>query len=528
MWKLWFEKLSSTIYGGAVIIGVASIVSRVVGLVRDNLLAKYFGASATLDIYNAAFKVPDFLFNIFVLGALSAAFVPIFIKRRIHDGDASAFAMANTILNLLLGALLFFGAIAFIFAPHVSGWLMADRSPEQQIATTQMMRVMLVSILFFGLSNVASGILHSFRHYLSYALAPLLYNIGIIIGITVFYQHVGMIGLAYGVVLGALLHSLMQLPWVWRLGYRYRPFVNVRDPGVRQMIRQMPGRAIALGVVQLNAMIIAAFALRLEEGSLSVWTWADNLQHVPVNVFGVSLALSSFPVFSQAFAENDLPKFRALFSENFRRILFLIVPTAITILLLRAQFVRLILGSFGGGQFDWNATVITAQVLGIFSISLFAQAMIPLLARSFFAHEDTTTTVMTSIGSMLLNIILAALLSRTLGLYGLAIAFTISSVANMLSLLMILRLKFGDLDDRKIMHSIFRIVLAALAMGLVIQGMKYSIAPLVNMRTFIGIFIQTAASISAGAVLYGLIALLAHFPEVEIIRSYWRKIRALV
>ncbi len=290
----------------------------------------------------------------------------------------------------------------------------------------------------------------------------------------------------------------------------------------------MPGRALALGLVQLNALIIAALALRLTEGSLTIWTWADNLQHVPINVFGVSLAISSFPVFSQAFAENDLSKFRVIFSQNFRRILFLIIPTSIAILLLRAQLVRLILGSFGGGQFDWSATILTAQVLGIFAVSLFAQATIPLLARSFFAHQNTLTPVLVSAGSVGLNVILAVGLARYFALYGLAMAYAISSVITMISLLLALRLKFGDLDDQRIVRSIWRIVAAALAMGLVIQGMKYFSAPWLNTRTFIGIFLQTVASLAAGGFVYFFIAVAGRFPEVDLLRSYWRKLRALL
>ncbi len=182
-----FQKLQSSVFGGALIIGAASIISRLVGLVRDNLLAKYFGASATLDIYNAAFKVPDFLFNILVLGALSASFIPIFIARRQRSGEADAFAMANTVMNLMVGTLLIFVVIGAVISPTIARWLMAERPLDQQLATSQLMRLMLISIIFFGISNIASGVLHSYRRYLTYALAPILYNVGIIIGILVFY-----------------------------------------------------------------------------------------------------------------------------------------------------------------------------------------------------------------------------------------------------------------------------------------------------------------------------------------------------
>ncbi len=290
----------------------------------------------------------------------------------------------------------------------------------------------------------------------------------------------------------------------------------------------MPPRALALGIVQINAFIIAAFALRLEEGSLTVWTWADNLQHFPINVFGVSLALSSFPVFSQAFAEKDMEKFKTVFSNNFRRIMFLIIPVSIGFLLLRAQIVRLILGSFGGGAFDWDATILTAQVLGFFSISMFAQASVPLLARSFFAHNDTRTPVIISIIGMIINVTLAWMLSQLMGVYGLALAFSIASLLNMLLLLAALRIKVGDLDDKRIIKSVWKITIAALVMGLTVHGMKYFIAPIVDMRTFIGIFIQTFGSILAGALIYIVIAMAFKFDEVVIIREYIQKVKRLL
>lgn len=523
----WLRKLSASIFGGAFIIGIASIGSRVVGLIRDNLLAKYFGAGAELDMYNAAFKVPDFLFNIIVLGALSASFIPVFIQQRTH-GDQAAWRLTSTVMNYLLLTLLVCVGIGIMIAPTVAAWLLAERPLEQQMQTAQLMRVMLMSIIFFGVSNIFSGVLNSYRKFLMYALAPILYNVGIIFGIVVLYPRFQLLGLAYGVVLGAALHCLVQLPAVLRAGFRYVWSWQLRTPGVPTILQQMPARALALGVVQINALIITAYALRLESGSLTIWQWADNLQNVPINVFGVSLALSAFPVFSQAFAENDVIKFKNVFSQNFRRLLFVIIPLSVAVLLLRAQFVRLILGSFGSGEFGWDDTIMTAQVLGIFAVVMFAQAAIPMLVRSFFAHHDTKTTVVISVISVVINAILAWFLSDAFGIFGLATAFAFSSFVQMLALLLLLRIKFGDLDDRAIIRSIWRIVLAAVAMGAVIQGMKYFIAPAVDMRTVFGLTMQTVGSLGAGAFVYVFIAYMARFPEIDIIRSYLHKLKALL
>ena len=518
------RKLSSTITGGAIIIATASVISRCIGLARDNLFAKIIGAGATLDVYNAAFKIPDLLFNILVLGALSASFIPVFLEIWEKKDKQQAWRVANSVLNLLLLSLVVLVVIAYFCAPFISSHiLMAERSIEQQEMTAQFMRIMLISILFFGASNVFSGILNSFRRFLAYALAPIFYNLGIIIGIVYLSKIYGPIGLAYGVVLGAGLHLLIQLPAVIRAGWKWQPILDFKNQGVKQILKLMPPRALALGIVQINALIIAAFALRLEEGSLAIWTWADNLQHFPINVFGISLALSAFPIFSRAFAAHDYDKFKVYFSTSFRRILFFIIPVSIITLLLRAQIVRLILGSFGAGKFDWSATVLTAQTLGFFSISMFAQASIPLLARSFFAQKNTKTPVIISLISMAINVVLAWVFSQYMGIYGLALAFSIASLLNMLMLLSSLRVKVGDLDDARIIDSVWKIILASLAMGVVVHGMKYIIAPIVNMQTTIGLFLQTIGSMVAGIFIYLIIAIYFNFAEVDMVRDWLKK-----
>lgn len=525
MIRQWLRKLSASIFGGAFIIGLASIGSRLMGLVRDNLLAKYFGAGAELDMYNAAFKVPDFLFNIIVLGALSASFIPVFIQQR-DRGEQAVWRLTSTVMNYLVATLLLCVGIGLVAAPLITQWLFAERPIEQYLQTVQLMRIMLLSVVFFGVSNIFSGVLNSYRKFLMYALAPILYNVGIIFGIVVLYPRYQLAGLAYGVVLGAVLHCVVQLPAVLRTGFQYIWSWRLHTPGVSTILKQMPARALALGVAQVNAIIITAYALRLDGGSLTIWQWADNLQNVPINVFGVSLALSAFPVFSQAFAENDVIKFKNIFSQNFRRLLFVIIPVSVAVLLLRAQFVRLILGSFGKGEFGWDDTIMTAQVLGIFAVVMFAQAAIPMLVRSFFAHHDTTTTVVISILSVIVNTSLAWVLSDNFGIFGLAAAFAFSSLVQMLSLLLILRIKFGDLEDTAIIRSLWRIVLAAIAMGAVIQGMKYFIAPLVDMRTVFGLTMQTVGSLGTGVFIYVFIAYMARFPEIDIIRGYLHKLKA--
>ncbi len=516
------NKFQATIMGGAIIVGTASVISRLVGLLRDRLLASTFGAGDTLDVYYAAFRLPDFIFNILVLGALSSSFIPVFLDYWCRENDSlgrdrQAWKITNSVLNLMLISLICIGGLLFILAPQLIDFIAPGFEPEKQAQTAVLTRIMLLSIVFFGLSNVVSGVLNSFRKFIAYSLAPIMYNFGIIFGIWVLVPKLGISGLAYGVVIGSLAHLLIQLPSVFKTGYHYRWILDTVNSGVRTIGKLMIPRAIGLAVVQINQLVINIIASTLRTGSVAVFNLANNLQSFPISVFGISLAISSFPVFSKAFAQKDTAGFVKHFSNTFRRVLFMIIPVSVLILLLRAQLVRLILGA---GRFDWTDTILTAQTLGLFSISLFAQSLIPMLARSFFAFQNTKTPVIISIISMIFNVVLGILFSQRWGISGLALAFSLASIVNMLMLLAALRLKIGDLDDQNILRSTFKILVSSAALGLVVQRMKYFIAPLVDMQTFWGVFLQTAMAGLVGAMVYFVITLILQAPEIENIRQW--------
>ena len=522
------RSLQATVMGGAIIIRSASIVSRILGLIRDRLLSTEFGAGELLDSYFTAFKIPDFLFNMLVLGVLSASFVPVFIEYLNKKGKQNANELANQLLNLLAVSLVVVAVVCYFFAPQIVSLLAYGDTAAQQVQTVLFTRLMLGSLFFFGISNVLSGILHAHKRFFVYALAPIMYNVGIIFGIVVLVPLIGTIGLPLGVVLGSFLHLVIQLPAVFATGFRFQPTLSWRHAGVRQVLKLMPPRAFALGLTQLNIVIIFAIASTLDEGTRAVWQFADNLQHFPINIFGVSLALAAFPVFSEAFAENNIVMFKKVFSENFRRILFFIIPVSIGVLLLRAQIVRLV---YGAGAFDWEDTIATADTLGMFALSLFAQALIPLLARSFFAKQDTKTPVIISAVSMILNIVLAFTLVGPMGITGLALAFSLSAIIQMLLLIATLRVRHGDLDDDHIVTSTWKIIVCAVGMGIIVQGLKYVIAPMVDMHTFFGIFTQTMAAILGGGVTYIMIATRFHFDEALAIRSkllsMWKQVKKM-
>jgi len=526
MSKYW-QKLTTTLTGGAIIIATASITSRLRGLGRDRLLANKFGAGDELDIYYAAFRIPDLVFNILVLGALSAAFIPIFVEylQKAKDDPskkADVWHLANSLLNILLAGLVIFGIILFLFTPQLVPLITPGFDEAKQADVVNMTRIMLVSIIFFGVSNVITGMLNSLKRYANFAFAPVLYNAGIILGIVVFVPIYGIYGLAYGVVLGSLLHLLVQIPGAIKIGYRYKPVFDHKHQGVRSIGKLMLPRTFGLAISQIDQLISIIIGSTLAAGSVAVFTLANNLQNFPISVFGVSMAVASFPFFSEAFAQKNNELFIQHFSKSFRRILFLVIPISVLILLLRAQFVRVILGS---GEFDWNDTYYTAQTLGYFTISLFAQSTIPLLAKSFYAWKDTKTPVKIGILTVAVNVIGALLLSKSMGVTGLALAFSISSFIQMIMLIIFLRKKIGNLDEKKIIVSISKIILITIMMGAVVQGSKYFLALGVDMNTFVGIFIQGTVSAVVGIVFYFVMALVFRCDEVKIITGWLQKAR---
>ncbi len=516
------DRLRQSVSAGAIVIAGGFVLSKIVGVVRTGLLLARFGAGDTTDVFLAAFKVPDLIFNILVLGALSAAFVPVFLQYWSDgNGHIEAWQLTSTLLTVLIAGLGILAALAAIFAPLLVPVIAPGFSPEKQAATISLTRVMLIATMFFSASNVLSGVLTALRRFVNYSLAPVLYNIGIIVGIVFFEPALGLSGLAWGVVFGALLHFAVQLPAVLRLGFRFRPSLTFGHAGVRRILRLMAPRTLGLAVTQLEQTVSIIIASTLAVGSVTVLAAANDLQTFPINVVGVSMAVAVFPLFSQAFNEKNAEKFVSHFSKSVRRILLLIVPISVLLLILRAHIVRVL---FGFGQFNWEDTILTAQTLGIYSLSLFAQSLTPVLARSFYALQDTKTPVKVSLVTVSLSIVTALSLRSIFGVLGIAVAFSLANIVNMLLLYTILRSRVGDLDDARVIRSTGKVVLSSAAMAAVVWLMLRVLVYGVNQTTRVGLMIQGGIAGLAGIVAYiGVIALFAP-EEIGMLRVWIRRL----
>jgi len=510
------KKLNNSITGGAIIIAVFSVLAKLFGLLRDRLLASGFGAGDTLDAYYAAFKLPDLIFNTLVLGALSAAFIPVFIELKNNKSQFNHWQLSSAIINIIFVVLFIFAAVVFIYADKIMPLVAPGFAGEKLALTIKLTRIMLVSILFFGISNVLSGVLQSMKKFVMFALAPAMYNVGIIIGVVFFVKKFGPAGLAWGVVLGALLHLLIQLPSVIKLGFKWQPVMAWRNKAVRQIGKLILPRTIGLAANQINQVVITAIASTLMAGSVAIFNLAFNLQSVPIGIFAVSLAIASFPSLSESFTTGNREKFLQRFSVTVRRILYLVIPVSIFMIALRAQIVRLVLGA---GEFDWTDTVMTAQTLGFFGISLFAQGLIPILARAFYSFQNTLIPVTISLMAVIMNILASIILAPKMGVAGLALAFSITGAIQVILLFVTLHHKIGNVDEKKILFSLIKIVTATIGATIFIQIVKYVVGNIVDMHTYIGVFTQFTSAGVVGIIMYLLFTWALGSEEIKEIKK---------
>lgn len=503
----------------AMIIGASSLVSRLVGLLRERVLTTTFGAGDVFDAFVAAFRIPDLFFNLVVLGALSAAFIPLFMGKLVKGkkGEEEAFGFAVSVLNLIVIVVGVLGLIFFVLAPWLMPLIVPGFSGEKLQLAVTLSRIMILQPMFLGISFVLSGILNSFKRFVVYAMAPILYNVGIIIGVVWLVPMLGVAGLGWGVVLGAIMHMLIQLPSVLSVGFRWQAKIEWSSDDLKKLWKMMVPRVVGLAAMQVNLFTVAIIGSGLAAGSITVFHLANNLQYLPVGIFGIAFASAAFPTLAEQAARKDKKAFLGTLTRSFRYILFFVVPTALFFFLLRAQMVRVL---FGDGAFDWEDTILTFETFGWLIISIFAQATIPLLARAFYVQHDTKAPVIFSVFSMIINVVLALVLAPRMGVQGLAVAFSVSAIINMVLLLGALHWRYQGFNDREVLVSMLKVTMAALVAGAVVQILKYPISAMVDMQRFWGVMTQLIGAGLGGAIVYVVVAWLLKSEELTVLRRY--------
>lgn len=523
-----FLRQEANIISAASVIMVAVMLSRVLGLLRDRMLAARFSPD-DLGIYYAAFRLPNMIFELLVMGALSSAFIPVFTSYLDTKSREKAFHLASSVINIglvcffivSLPLLFFTNQLSFLLAPGFNG-----AQIEKMVLFTRIMILAQVFPLLIG--NFLTGILQSFRNFLVPSFAPVIYNVGILIGIIFLTPFFGLLAPVLGVVIGALLFCLIQIPPVISFGYRHKAVFDIKETGVRHVGKLMLPRTLGLAVTQVDTTIDLILSTLLGASAVTVFNFAQHLQQLPIGLFGASLAQATLPSLSSSYAKKDLNLFKVLFLSSFNQILFLVVPLSFMLIILRIPIVRLVFGA--STLFDWESTVATGKTVAFFSVSLFAQSLVHLLARAFYAIHDTKTPLWIGAVSVIINTILSIIFIVILHypVWYLGFSASIGSMVNMVLLTFNLQKRIAIVSLQEILFPGFKIFLAASVAAIALYIPIKLLDQLVfdTTRTF-NLLMLTGFSCAIGAIVYLFFAWFLNVKEIEVVYKLMVRIRDL-
>lgn len=461
----------------AVIVGIGFLGSRLLGLFRTVAIAAVFGTSPELSAYWVAFRIPDLIFQVVAGATLASAFIPTFSRVFAREGEEEAWKLASSVINLILVVTVVLAVLGFLFAPVVvpltAPGLGDDvgRSDELQSLAVELTRIMMLSPILFAVSGMFMGILNARKHFLLPSLAPMLYNLAIMFSAVTLAIPWGVHGLAYGVVLGAALHLAVQLPGLREAGMRWLPVADWRDKAVREVGRLMLPRTIGLAAAQLNFVVATFFASQISHEAISALNYAFLLMMLPLGLFGMSLATAIFPTLADHAAGDRHEELQSTLAQTLRITMFLVIPASVGLVLVREP---LIAALFERGEFGPQSTAITASALLYYAVGLWAQGVVEVLSRGFYALGDTATPVKAAVLAMGMNLVASIVLKDPMGFEGLALALSIASIGEAFVLYFLLRDQMGPLEEEETIASLVRTVSASAFMALAVLALGFT------------------------------------------------------
>lgn len=421
-------KQQSSILSGAVVISLMLLASAVLGLVKKRLYASIITPGPELDVFFAAFKLPDITFQLLVGGALNAAFIPVFSDLISRKDKKESWLFVSNVVNTVVLFSVILGVIFFVFAPKITFLVGVGFTSEENLVLVNVIRILILAPIILGISSFIAGTLQSFKRFFLPFLSPVIYNLGAIFGVVVLYPFWGIYGAAVGVLFGAIGHLLIQIPALFHLGFRYRLNLNLKDVSLRKVVKLSVPRTIGSGVEQIKQLLYINLGSILPRGSISIFDLGQSIAVLPVSIIGVSFAQASLPEMATLYAKKDYKKLSSTFLSTFNQILFFTVPICVALIVLKIPVVRLI---YGAGNFSWDDTVLTAWVMAAFSVGTVFQAVNNLLIRLYFAMQETKLPVIIGIISILVGLasaIIIVLYFPYIGIKGLAATISIASI----------------------------------------------------------------------------------------------------
>jgi putative peptidoglycan lipid II flippase len=457
---------------------LAYVFSTLVGILRGMVISHAFGTSMELDAYNAANRVTELLFNLTAGGALGSAFIPMFTGMLTRKKTKDAWKLASGVVNALLVILIAVTVLMWVFAPVIVDKILfsmvENANPEMLELTVRLLRIMLPTVIIFGISGLVMGTLNAHQVFLWPALAPAMYSLGLIAGTLFLPESMGVQRLAVGAVIGALAHLALQLPSLFRLPNRfYERAAGFKDAAVRQVLKLMLPRVFGAGIVQLNFVANTIIGLSLGAGSASALTWAFTIMLMPQAAIAQSAGTASLPTLSAQVEMGKFDQFKQTLSGIMRVMLLLALPATVGLTLLRVPIVRVL---YERGSFDATSTQLVAWALLWYAVGLTGHSLVEVLSRAYYAMHDTKTPVIVGVVAMTGNILLSLLFAWAFGeigwlpLGGLALANSLATAVECLVLLQILRKRLKGLDGKQILRTALQALISSAVMGLVLFG----------------------------------------------------------
>src|SRR3990167_1794291 len=402
-----FSKEYGNINQAALLLGFFAFLSQILALFRDRSIAHFIGPSSTLDAYYAAFRVPDLIFIGIASLASITVLIPFIVARMSGEKvTPQARKYLNDVFTIFLSVMILVSLVAFLLMPYLVSFIAPGFTPFFHAKVITLSRIMLLSPILMGLSNLFGTVTQLFRKFFIYSLSPIFYNIGIIVGVIFLYPIFGIYGLAFGVAFGALMHFGIQVLSSHKCGFTPRFSVSINFKDIKQVALTSLPRTLGLAFNNIALICIIAFASFLQSGSISIFNFSFNLQSVPLNIIGISYAVAAFPTLAKSFSGGRKDEFKKHLKSTARAIVFWSLPVIFLFIVLRAQIVRVILGS---GSFSWDDTRLVAAGLAIFSVSVMAQGVVALLSRAYYATGNTKRPLTINLISSVLIIILSYL-----------------------------------------------------------------------------------------------------------------------
>src|SRR6266536_358981 len=518
----------SSVTRNAGIVSLAVMASRVLGLVRDQVFAIFFGAGLYYDAFLTAFRIPNLLRDLFAEGALSAAFVTTFSQVLATKGEKEAIRLSNRVATLMILVITAISLVAWWYAPAIVHILAPGfyDVPGKAELTIKLTRIMIPFLLLVALAAQAMGILNARGRFGIPALASAFFNVGSIVGGLLLGFVVGpaiglsaIEGMAYGTLIGGFLQFAVQWPSLIRTGFSYRPMISLSDPGVRQIFSLMGPAIIGTAAVQVNVFVNTNFASSIIDpatgavanGPVSWLSYAFRFMQFPIGVFGVAIATAALPPLSRSSAQTDYIEFRHTLAHSLALVFLLCVPSAVGLAVLGRPIVALI---FEHGRFTAFDTVQTGDALTAYSVGLAGYAAVKVLSPAFYALGDARTPMLISLGSIAVNYVMNSLLVGPFGHVGLAFSTSTVALVNFLLLALLMRQRLGRLEGRRLGRTIIRVVIASGAMASVVWMVAEGVTAL-PLHDHALHFIQVVASVASAAIVFYLACRILQVKELD-------------